>query len=103
MHATIRRYEGVDKNRAQELSRRVGESLVPELSKLEGFKGYYLIDDGNGVMSSFGIFETPVQADESTRVVASWIRAENLESALPNEPKITTGKVVAKSNGVRTV
>ena len=103
MHATIRRYEGVDQKRAEELSRRVNETLVPELNKLAGFKGYYLIDGGNGVMSSFGMFETPTQADESTRLVTSWIRTENLESALPNEPKITTGKVVAQSNGFRAV
>ena len=103
MHATIRRYEGVDKNRTDELSRKVNETLVPKLSKLPGFKGYFLIDDGQGIMSSFGLFETPTQADDSTRIVASWVRDEKLESALPNEPKITTGKVVAHSNGVRTV
>jgi len=103
MHATIRRYEGVDKNRTDELSRKVNETLVPKLSKLPGFKGYFLIDDGKGIMSSFGLFETPTQADDSTRIVASWVRDEKLESALPNEPKITTGKVVAHSNGVRTV
>jgi len=100
MHATIRRYEGVDQNRTDELSRKVNETLVPKLSKLPGFKGYFLIDDGKDVMSSFGIFETPTQAEESTRFVASWVRDEKLESALPNEPKITTGKVIAKSNGV---
>ena len=103
MHATIRRYEGVDQNRTDELSRKVNETLVPKLSKLPGFKGYFLIDDGKGIMSSFGLFETPTQADDSTRIVASWVRDEKLESALPNEPKITTGKVVAYSNGVRTV
>jgi hypothetical protein len=103
MHATIRRYEGVDQKRTDELSRKVNETLVPQLNKLPGFKGYYLIDDGRGVMSSFGIFETPAQADESTSLVAAWVRDEKLESALPNEPKITTGKVVAHSNGVRTV
>ena len=103
MHATIRRYEGVDQNRTDELSRKVNETLVPKLSKLPGFKGYFLIDDGKGIMSSFGLFETPTQADDSTRIVASWVRDEKLESALPNEPKITSGKVVAHSNGVRTV
>jgi hypothetical protein len=103
MHATIRRYEGVDQNRTDELSRKVNETLVPKLSKLPGFKGYFLIDDGKGIMSSFGLFETPTQADDSTRIVAGWVRDEKLESALPNEPKVTTGKVVAYSNGVRTV
>jgi len=103
MHATIRRYEGVDQNRTDELSRKVNETLVPQLSKLPGFKGYFLIDDGKGIMSSFGLFETPTQADDSTRIVAGWVRDEKLDSALPNQPKITTGKVVAHSNGVRTV
>jgi len=103
MHATIRRYEGVDKNRTDELSRKVNETLVPKLSKLPGFKGYFLIDDGQGIMSSFGLFETPTQADDSTLIVAGWVLDEKLESALPNEPKITSGKVVAHSNGVRTV
>lgn len=103
MHATIRSYEGVDQARTDELTRRVGESLVPKLSKLQGFKGYYLIESGNGVMSSLGIFENVEQADESTRITASWVRDENLETALPNPPKITTGKVVAHKNGFAAV
>ena len=99
MHATIRRYEGVDQNRTDELTGKVNETLVPMLSKLPGFKGYYLIEGGNGVFSSLGIFETSEQADESTKLAASWIRDEKLETALPNPPRITSGKVVANRNG----
>ena len=51
MHATIRRYDGVDQNRTVELTGTVNETLVPKLSKLQGFKGYYLIEAGNGVLS----------------------------------------------------
>jgi hypothetical protein len=100
MHATIRRYEGVDSNRTEELTRKVGESLVPQLRKLDGFHGYYLIEAGDGVMSSFGLFENPTQADEATKLTASWVKTEGLESALPNPPRITTGKVVAEEIGV---
>jgi hypothetical protein len=101
MHATIRRYEGVDTARTNELTGKVNEKLVPELRKLPGFAGYYLIEAGNGVLSSLGLFETAEQADESTKVVAQWIRDENFDSAMPNAPKITSGKVVAHSNGVK--
>jgi hypothetical protein len=100
MHATIRRYDGVDQNRTAELTRKVNETLVPKLSKLPGFAGYYLIEAGNGVFSSIGLFETPEQGSESTKFVATWIRDEKLDTMIPNEPKITSGNVVAHKNGV---
>jgi hypothetical protein len=100
MHATIRRYEGVDTSRTNEVTGKVKETLVPQLRKLPGFAGYYLIEGGNGVLSSLGLFETSDQADESTKVVAKWITDENFSTVIPNAPKITTGRVVAQSNGV---
>ena len=100
MHATIRRYDGVDQTRTVELTSKVNETLVPQLSKLPGFKGYYMIEAGDGIMSSLGLFETPEQGDESTRIVASWIRDEKLDNAFPNPPKVTSGKVVAHKTSV---
>ena len=100
MFATIRRYDGVDVNRSAELTRKVNETLVPKLEKLSGFKGYYLIDAGNGVFTSLGLFETPEQGMESTKFVTTWIREEKLDTILPNEPKITSGKVVVHSDRV---
>ena len=100
MHAIIRRYDGVDQNRSAELTSKVNETLVPKLSKLPGFKGYYLIDAGDGVFSSLGLFETPEQGMESTKLVTTWLREEKLDTILPNAPKITSGKIVAHSDRV---
>ena len=101
MHATIRRYEGIDAGRTDELVKNVGENLLPRLTKMPGFSGYYLIEAGNGIMSSVDFFETSQQSDESTRVAATWVRDEKLEKALPNPPKITGGEVIAhKTNGL---
>ena len=100
MHATIRRYDGVDQNRTIELTSKVNETLVPKLSKLPGFAGYYLIEADNGVVSSLGLFDTAEQGKESSNLVATWIRDEKLETLIPNAPKITSGKIVAHSNGV---
>ena len=61
MHATIRRYDGVDQNRTTELTSKVNETLVPKLRKLPGFAGYYLIEAGDGIFSSLGL-ETPSRA-----------------------------------------
>ena len=99
MYATVRRYEGVDQSRTDELTKKVDETLLPRLSKLPGFEGYYLIEAGNGVMSSIGLFDTSAHADESTRIAATWVREEKLETALPNEPKITDGEVILHKNG----
>ena len=100
MHATIRRYEGVDTTRIDEVAGKVNETLVPQLSELPGFSGYYLIEAGNGVVTSIGIFETSEQADESTKLVSKWIADENFDMVIPNAPKITTGRVVAHSDGI---
>jgi hypothetical protein len=98
MHATVRRYEGVDASRTDELTKKVNETLIPKLSKLPGFDGYFLIEAGNGVMTSVSLFDTSAHADESSRVASSWVRDEKLESALPNPPKITFGEVIAQRN-----
>ena len=94
MHATIRSYHGVD--RTAELTTKVNQTLVPKLSELPGFAGYYLVDAGNGIFTSFGLFETREQGEESTKLVTRWIRDEKLDTLMPNEPKITSGKVVAR-------
>ncbi len=100
MHATVRRYEGIDQARTDELVKKFGESLLPRLSEMPGFKSYYLIEADKGVMSSVGFFDTSAQADESSRVAATWVREEKLETALPNPPKITGGEVIVhKTNG----
>jgi len=94
MFATIRRYDAVDQVRTRELVKKADETLLPSLSELPGFRGYYLIEAGNGVMSSIGFFDTAAHADESTRLASNWVREQKLETALPNPPKITSGKVV---------
>jgi hypothetical protein len=100
MHATIRRYEGVDTNRMSDIVGKVNQTLVPKLQELPGFTGYYLIEADNGILSSFGLFQTREQADESKTLVTKWISDENFSGAIPNPPKITSGKVVAHVNGV---
>ena len=100
MHATIRRYDGVDTTRINELVSKVNQTFVPQVRELPGFAGYFLIEADNGVLSSLSLFEMPEQADKSTKLVKNWISDENLGRTLPNAPKITSGKVVAQSKGV---
>jgi hypothetical protein len=95
MHAITRRYDAIDQTRSSELVKRAQDTLLPRLSELPGFNGYYLIETGTGVLSSIGLFDSAEHAEESTRVASRWVRDEKLETALPNPPTVVSGKVVA--------
>jgi hypothetical protein len=95
MYATHRRYEGIDQSRIEELGRKVNESLIPKLSKLPGFEGYFLMEAGEGVVRSTTLFDTLAQAEDSTRIAAEWTQEEKLEKLVPNAPKVTVRKVIA--------
>jgi hypothetical protein len=95
MYATHRRYEGIDQSRVEELGRKVNESLIPKLSNLPGFQGYFLMEAGEGVVRSTTLFDTLAQAEDSTRIAAEWTQEEKLEKLVPNAPKVTVRKVIA--------
>ncbi len=99
MFATIRRYESIDKARIDDLVKKADETLLPSMSDLPGFNAYFLLDTGNGVVSSISVFDTSEHADESTRVASNWVREQKLETVLPNAPKITSGEVVLQKTG----
>jgi hypothetical protein len=95
MYATHRRYEGIDQSRIEELTRKVTDGLIPKLSELPGFKGYFFMEAGNGVVRSTSLFDTSGQAEDSTRVAAEWTQEEKLGSLVPSPPKVTVRKVIA--------
>jgi len=59
MYATIRRFEGIDESRTAEITRTANEKLIPRLSELQGFNGYFLFEPANGVLTSISLFENP--------------------------------------------
>jgi hypothetical protein len=95
MYATIRRYEGVDESRTAEITSRANDDLIPRLSELPGFSGYFLFEPANGVLTSISLFETSSHLDESNRVAAKVLQEGDLQAVMPNPPKITSGKLMA--------
>src|SRR4051812_6890217 len=100
MFATSRRYEGIDQSKVEELTRKVNDGLIPRLSKLPGFQGYFLIEAGDGVVRSTSLFETSEQAEGSSRVAAEWTQEEKLQELIPNAPTVVTRKVLAHETKV---
>jgi hypothetical protein len=101
MYATHRRYEGVDPTRIDELTRKVNESLIPRLSRLPGFSGYFLVEAGEGVVRATSLFDTSAQAEDSSRVAAERLEEEELGQIVPNPPSVIVRKVIAHETNSR--
>ncbi len=98
MHATIRRYDGVDQSRTTELTSKVDETLMPKLDTLPGFKGYYLDRCRQRRLHLARSLETPEQGMESTKLVTTWIREEKLETILPQRAQDHERQDVVRSS-----
>jgi hypothetical protein len=91
MYTTIRRYEGIDPSRVDELMQRVEQGFVPIVGQVPGFVGYYVIDAGGGVIASVSVFEDQAGADESVQRAGNWV--QSMTDLIPNPPQITAGEV----------
>jgi hypothetical protein len=97
MYASMRRYDLGAGSRGmgavKELTRRCKEELVPTLSALDGFTAYYVVDTGNGIISSVSIFEHEAGADEGNKLVKHFYR-ERLQGLLQANPQVTEGPAI---------
>jgi hypothetical protein len=85
----------MDPTRIDELRREVNEILIPGLSRSLGFRGYFLVEAGEGVLRSTSLFDTSAQAEDSSRVAADWLHEEKLGQIVPNPPNVIVRKVIA--------
>jgi hypothetical protein len=86
MFAAIRRYEiNPASVSVKDLIRRIEAEFVPMVSRSPGFISYHVIDAGNGVVATIGMFESEARAQESTQQTPSWIwEYGRLESSVAN-------------------
>ena len=97
MYATMRRYDLGAGSRGmgavKELTRRCEEELVPELSSVDGFAAYYVVDTGNGVISSVSIFDHEAGAEKGNELVKQFFK-ERLQGLLQANPQVTEGEAI---------
>jgi hypothetical protein len=92
MYAVIRRWEGVDASRMDEVSRVIKDEFVPTISELSGYHGYWVVQSDN-VVTTFGLFESRGEAEKTTSMAADFLKDHNLQDAMPNAPQVTAGEV----------
>lgn len=92
MFTSVRKYV-VKEGAEDDLSRRVREGFVPLVRQMRGFKGYYLLDGGPGVLVTISVFDGADEAIASDEKAADWVR-NNVLNPTDGVPEIMMGNVL---------
>src|SRR5690242_7429994 len=90
MFVTMRRYQ-LDPKAVEETVQRANAEFAPMLRQAPGFLSYWVVDGGQGQLTTISAFETRQQAEASSQQAATWVK-QNLAALLPNPPTITSGE-----------
>lgn len=101
MYGAIRTYRVTD---AGEIARRVKDEFIALVQTVPGFVAYYVIDGGDGTLSSITIGEDSDGVEESTLRASEWIREAGLDSLIESGPEVVAGEITVEQarTGART-
>ena len=94
MYAAIRQYKskpGV----ADQLAERIKE-VVPIISSVSGFLGYYVVYAPDDMVTAISIFNKVEEAEESNRLALAWAE-KNLAPFFIGQANATAGPVIVHS------
>jgi hypothetical protein len=92
MYAAIR--QGKAKSgKAEELTARIKEGVIPIISDVPGFTAYFVVYAPDDTVTAIGVFDTFENAEESNRRALAWID-QNLGPLLEGPITAVAGPVV---------
>lgn len=94
MYAAVRQYKSKP-GMADHLAERVKE-VVPIISGVSGFMGYYVVYAPDDTVTAISIFNRVEEAEESNRLALAWAE-ENLASFFAGQATATAGPVIVHS------
>jgi hypothetical protein len=96
MQASIRKYRSSD---AAEVGRRAGDGTSgfgPLAREIQGFQAWYLIDNGDGTLTTVTICEDEAGVEESVGKARQWV-GDNASDLVEGSPEVTNGSVEAQA------
>jgi hypothetical protein len=93
MFVVSRRFTGL--RSIQEFGRRAEEGLGPILRNNPGFRGYYLMDCGDGAGFSISVFDSREAAETIRDQAIGWID-ETLPDFAAESSEVTVGTVITR-------
>jgi hypothetical protein len=96
MHASIRQYRSSD---AAEVGRRASDGTTgfpPMARQIQGFQAWYLIDSGDGTLTTVTICDDESGVNESQEKARQWV-GDNAADLVEGSPTVTNGKVEAQA------
>jgi hypothetical protein len=96
MYAGVRQYKSKP-GMADQLAEKVKE-LVPVISGVSGFMGYYVIYAPDDTVTAISIFNKVEEAQQSNALALAWVE-DNLAHELVGEASATAGPVIVHSMG----
>lgn len=91
MYAAIRRYQ-VSPNLSEEIIRLILEDFAPQVSSVEGYISYNIVDEGNGKILTISVFQNRAGVLESSDLAVKWM-GENLSKFISRSADATHLKV----------
>jgi hypothetical protein len=94
MYVAIRQYGLLTNEPVEKVWQGVREGFIPIIKNTPGFLAYYVLDSGDGTLTSISVFEHRAGAERSNKLAEDWV-GSTLSSALPTSPEIIVGEVGA--------
>ena len=98
MYAVIRKYN-IIAGTVGELMQHVQEDLIPMISRMPGFRAYYVVEVGDHEVAAVTIFDTLAAAKAAAQRTAGWV-AEYTPLFFEGFPETMAGPVGASSEPV---
>jgi hypothetical protein len=89
MHASVRRYQAAD---VEALLTKVQEGFLERVKTVEGLVGYYVIDGGDGTVTSITVGASAEAVEASNILAKQWV-VERAAHLVESAPDLTTGEV----------